>query len=128
MTRIAIAFSILALAGVAGCGSDPVQPAPAPVVVTPPPAVVTTPAPAPAASPAPATVVVQSPVAVRPGFGRVESINALPPSSAAAAGGQTMRRLGVKMEDGTMQFVDTAAGNIALGDRVELTAEGRIRH
>ena len=127
MTKPVIALSVLALAGLAGCGSDPVQPAP--VVITPPaPAVVTTPAPAPAASSAPATVVVTSPVAVRPGFGRVESVNALPPSSAAAAGGQTMRRLGIKMEDGTMQFVDTAAGNIALGDRVELTSEGRIRH
>jgi hypothetical protein len=27
-----------------------------------------------------------------------------------------------------MQFVDTSAGNIALGDRVELTPDGRIRH
>ena len=127
MTKTAIALSVLALAGLASCGSDPVQPAPV-VITPPPPAVVTTPAPAPAASPAPATVVVTSPVAVRPGFGRVESINALPTSSAAAAGGQTMRRLGIKMEDGTMQVVDTAAGNIALGDRVELTSEGRIRH
>jgi hypothetical protein len=116
--------SALGLATLYGCGSDPVQPAP--VVITPPPAVVTTPAPA--ASAPPTTVVVTSPVAVHPGFGRVESINTVPPSSAAAAGGQTMRRLGIKMEDGTMQFVDTSAGNIALGDRVELTPDGRIRH
>jgi hypothetical protein len=106
MAKTAIALSVLALAGLAGCGSDPVKPAP--VAATPPPSA--------------------SPVAARPGFGRVESINAAPSSSAAAAGGQTMRRLGIKMEDGTMQLVDTAAGNIALGDRVELTSEGRIRH
>jgi hypothetical protein len=127
MNRIAIACSLFALAGLVGCGSDPVQPAPAPVVITPPPAqVVTTPAPA-ATTPPQTTVVVQSATAVRPGFGRVESIAAAP-SSSAAAGGATMRRLGIKMEDGTMQTVDTPAGNIAIGERVELTADGKIRH
>lgn len=127
MKRTVIAVSVLALAGLAGCGSDPVQPAPTPVVITPPPAqVVTTPAPA-ATTPAPTTVVVQSPAPVRVGFGRVESISASP-SASAAAGGATMRRLGIKMEDGTMQTVDTPAGNIAIGDRVELTADGKIRH
>ena len=114
MSRILVVFSAVALAALAGCGSDPVTPAPAPVVVTP----------APAASP---PVVVATP-AVRPGFGRVESITALPASSSAAAGGTPLRRLGVKMEDGTVQFVDTAAGNIAMGDRVELTSDGKIRH
>ena len=120
MNKLTIAFSALALGTLAGCGSDPVAPAPAPVVITPPPTVVTTPAPA--ATPAPAPT-----VAVRPGFGRIESISAAPPSS-AAAGGTTLRRLGIKMEDGSMQHVDTAAGNVALGDRVELTSDGRIRH
>jgi hypothetical protein len=71
--------------------------------------------------------VVQSTSAVRPGFGRIESISAVPPSS-AATGGTTMRRLGIKMEDGSMQYVDTAAGNIAIGERVELTSDGKIRH
>ena len=96
----------------------------APIIVTPP-AVVTTPSPAVVTTPPPAVVVAPTPV--RPGFGRVESMAATP-SSAAAAGGTTMRRLSIKMEDGTMQFVDTAAGNVTLGDRVELTSEGRIRH
>ena len=127
MNKLTIAFSALALGTLAGCGSDPVAPAPAPVVITPPPTVVTTPAPA-AATPAPApTVVVLSTSTVRPGFGRIESISAVPPSS-AAAGGTTMRRLGIKMEDGSMQYVDTAAGNIAIGERVELTSDGKIRH
>ena len=73
MNKLTIAFSALALGTLAGCGSDPVAPAPAPVVITPPPTVVTTPAPAATPAPAP-TVVVQSTSAVRPGFGRIESI------------------------------------------------------
>jgi hypothetical protein len=121
MKRIAVAFSVLALAGLIGCRSQPVQP----VVVTPPPGqVVTTP---PATAPA-QTVVVLPPVAARPGFGRVESISTAPASSAAAAGGATMRRIGIKMEDGTMQMVDTAGGDIKIGDRVELTSDGKIRN
>jgi hypothetical protein len=122
MHKLTIAFSAVALGTLVGCGSRPVTP----VVVTPPPTVVTTPAPAATPAPAP-TVVVQSSSAARPGFGRIESLSAVPPSS-AAAGGATMRRLGIKMEDGSMQYVDTAAGNIAIGERVELTSDGKIRH
>jgi hypothetical protein len=124
MNKIVIGSSVVAFAALVGCRSTP-APAPAPVVVTPPPAVVTTPAPAMVTTPAPAVVVPET--AVRPGFGRVESIAAAP-SSAAAAGGATMRRLSIKMEDGTLQLIDTPAGNIALGDRVELTSDGRIRY
>ena len=60
-----------------------------------------------------------------PGTGRIESLSALPPS--AAAGGSSARRIGIKMDDGTMQYVDTPAQWVALGDRVELTADGQIR-
>jgi hypothetical protein len=31
------------------------------------------------------------------------------------------------MDDGTMQFLDTSAPNLAIGDRIEITAEGNIR-
>jgi hypothetical protein len=103
VNKIVTVSSVVALAALAGCGSDPVKPAPAPAVGTP------------------------APIEARPGFGRVESVAAAP-SSAAAAGGTTMRRLSIKMEDGTLQQVDTPAGNIAIGDRVELTRDGRIRH
>jgi hypothetical protein len=87
-------------------------------VVTPPPAVVVPQAVAPA-------VVAASPVAVRAGAGRIESVAALPPN--AAAGGTAARRIGVKMDDGTMQFLDTSALGLAIGDRIEITAEGNIR-
>ena len=87
-------------------------------------------APAPVVT-APAPVVVQSapgvvtPTAIRPGFGRVETITALQPS--AGAGGTTMRRFGLKMEDGTVQYVDSAAQGINIGDRVELTRDAHIK-
>jgi hypothetical protein len=129
MNKLAIALPPIALAALVGCQPAP---APAPVIVTPPPAVVTTPPPAVVTTPPPAVVttppavVYVAPTPVRPGFGRVESIAATP-SSAAAAGGTTMRRLSIKMEDGTLQLIDTPAGNIAIGDRVELTSDGKIR-
>jgi hypothetical protein len=124
MKRIALAVPpIAALAFLAGCGSDPVQPAPVVVTPAPAPTVVTAP-PAVATAPAPAVVVAAAPL--RAGSGRVESIAALPPS-AAAGGSSVSRRLGIKMDDGTVQYVDTGAQAISLGDRVELTADGHIR-
>ena len=67
-----------------------------------------------------------APSAIRPGSGRVESITALQQS--AATGGTTMRRFGIKMDDGTVQYVDSPAQGINMGERIELTSDGRIRH
>lgn len=105
MVRAAISSSAIALAALAGCASEaPVQPATAPVLVAQP-----------------------TPTAIRPGFGRIESISAAPQS--AAAGGATMRRLGIKMDDGTVQYVDTTAQEVYVtGDRIELTGDGHIRN
>jgi len=120
MRRFALVVSPVALALLGACAtSDPVTPAPAPVVIAPAPVVT-----------APATVVtaptvVATPTAIRAGHGRVETMNAL---QSAAAGGQTMRRIGIKMDDGTVQYVDTAAQGLSIGERVELTADGQIRH
>ena len=60
-----------------------------------------------------------------PGHGRIESIAAVPPS--AAAGGTSSRRIGVKMDDNTLQFVDTNAAGLEIGDRIQITPEGTIR-
>jgi hypothetical protein len=125
MSKLYFPLSLAAVAVLAACASsDPVTPAPAPAVVV-------TQAPAPVVTAPPPVVVQQSapgvvaPSALRPGFGRVEAITALPPS--AAAGGTSMRRFGIKMEDGTVQYVDTAAQGINVGERVELTRDGQIR-
>ena len=119
MRKAAFSLPILALALLGACGSIEEKATPVPVVVTtPPPAVVVPQTVAPA-------VVAASPVAVRAGAGRIESVAALPPN--AAAGGTAARRIGVKMDDGTMQFLDTSAAGLAIGDRIEITAEGNIR-
>jgi hypothetical protein len=139
MSRIPFVVSSLAIALVAGCASESrVAPAPAPVVVTPAPAAVVA-APAPVAPGTPvvvqqpsaaATVVVPpAPGPLRAGFGRVASITPIP---VAAAGGGTVasatRRVGLRMDDGSMQYVDTTAAPLAVNDRVEITTDGKIRY
>ena len=124
MKRLALPLSLTALAVLAACATEePVRPAPAPVVITPAP-VVTAPPPTVVVQPATPTVV-PTPTALRAGFGRIESISAVPPS--AAAGGASMQRLGIKMDDGTVQYVDTPAQGYSIGSRIELTKEGTIR-
>ena len=119
MRKLYIPLSGIAVALLTSCAAnDPVTPAPVVVAPAPQPAVVV-----PQTSGVP---VVVAPAVLRPGFGRVESVTALPQS--AAAGGSAMRRFGIKMEDGTMQYVDSSASGINMGERVELTGDGRIRH
>jgi hypothetical protein len=79
------------------------------------------------APPAPAVVVPQ-PIALRAGMGRIESISAVAVASGAGTPPPSaMRRLGIKMNDGTLQYVDSEVPNVAVGDRVELTPDGYIR-
>ena len=129
MSKLAIPLALGVVTLVAACAYR-ASPAPAPVV-TPAAAVVVVPQQAPAvvAAPAAPTVVVPQPIALRAGIGRIESIIALPVSSGAGTTANgTMRRLGIKMNDGTVQYVDSEVPNVAIGDRVELTADGYIRH
>ena len=112
-------LSVVALALLAGCGSRQ------PVVVVPPAPVVTTP---PATAPATASVPVVAPSAtLRAGFGRIESMTPVQTASAGGTAPTAMQRLGIRMEDGSMQVIDTTAPGLAIGDRVELTREGYIR-
>ncbi len=114
---LSLPLSVVGFALLAACGTREPQ-----VVVVPQPPPVVTQAPA-------ATAPVAAPAAaMRPGFGRIESMT--PVSTAASAGGTAptaMQRLGIRMEDGTMQVVDTPSPGLSIGDRVELTREGYIR-
>jgi hypothetical protein len=116
MSKFAIPLALTAVVLVSACAH---RAAPAPVVVVPQqPAVVA----------APSTPVVVQATSLRAGYGRVESISAIPTSSGAGSTAPgAMRRLTIRMEDGTMQYVDSDAPNIAVGDRVQLTADGYIR-
>jgi hypothetical protein len=65
---------------------------------------------------------------MRAGSGRVESISGVPTSAGVGSTAPgAMRRLGIKMDDGTMQYVDTDVPNISIGERVSLTGDGYIR-
>jgi hypothetical protein len=136
MSKLSL-LPLAALAALAGCATEhKVAPAPAPVVVQPAPTVVT---PAPTVS-QPAVVVPQAgtgavvvaPAAAAPlraGTGRIDSIIDLP---ASASAGSTVpganKRVGIRMDDGTLQYLDTAANNLAVGDRVSITSDGYMRH
>ena len=122
MNKLAIPVALAAVALAAAC-SHRAAPAPAPVVVVPQqqPAVVA----APSSQPA---IVVAQPTALRAGTGRVESIMGVPTSSGTGSTAPgAMRRLGIKMDDGTVQYVDTDVPNISVGERVSLTSDGYIR-
>ena len=129
MNRLAIPLALSTVAFVAACAYR-ATPAPAPVAATPAPQIVVVPQqPAVVAAPAAPTVVVPQPLAIRPGIGRVESISAVPVASGTGATAYSaMRRLGIKMSDGTVQYVDSEVPNVLIGDRVELTSDGYIRH
>ena len=128
MSRTVFLASSLVLAFLAGCASESrVTPAPAPVVVTPAPAAPAVVVPPPGASAA--VVVPPAPGPLRAGFGRVESITPIP---VAAAGGGTVnsasRRIGLRMDDGSLQYLDTTASPLSVGDRVEITSDGKMRY
>jgi hypothetical protein len=132
MSRFPFVLSSIAVAILAGCAAEHrVTPAPAPVVVAPAPVVAAPAAPAVVVPQANGTAVVVPPAPgpLRVGFGRIESITPIP---VAAAGGGTMnsatRRVGIRMDDGSVQYVDTTAVPLSVGDRVEITMDGKMRH
>jgi len=110
--------SVFAVALLGACGSR--QPAPIVVVPpSPPAAVVTSPQAAPVAAAA---------ASIRPGFVRIERMS--PVATTASTGSSApsaMNRLNIRMDEGTLQLVDTPSAGLQVGDRVELTREGYIR-
>jgi hypothetical protein len=129
MSKLTV-LSIATLAALAGCATEhKVAPAPAPVVVQPAPTVPPTAVVVPQAG---TGAVVVTPVATGPlraGSGRIDSMLDLAPSAAA---GSTVpganKRVGIRMDDGTLQYLDTAANDLAVGDRVSITSDGYMRH
>jgi hypothetical protein len=118
----------LALAVLAACVThDRVTPAPAPVVVAPPQPTVVTPAPATAGTVVvpqagaggSAVVVPPAPQALRFGTGSIDSITPVPNSS--------NKRVGVRMADNSIQYLDTSAAGLSVGDRVEITTDGYMK-
>jgi hypothetical protein len=128
MTRTSLVLSSLPLLLLAACVThDPVQPAPAPVVVAPS-------APAAGAVVVPpvaagSVIVAPAPGPLRAGFGRIDSITPIPASAASGATSpRPDKRVGLRMDDGTVQYVDTAAVGLSVGQRVEIMSDGRMRH
>ncbi len=143
MNKLAIPLSLAAVAALAACAEDeirPASPAPtayvapayvqptyvAPVATTVVPApVVTYPAGTVAVVPAPGAVVYESVAVLRPGYGRVTGNQQVVYPNGSAAG---MVRLTLRMDDGSIQVVDTRGPSIAMGERVEITADRNIRY
>jgi len=73
---------------------------------------------APAPTTAPVSVLV-------PGTGTVQSIAANPPS-AAAGGSVAGQEIQLRMDNGTTQWVNVQGATFATGDRVTVTAYGRV--
>ena len=121
--------SVVALALLGACSHRE----PAPIVVVPPaPApstnVVTSPGSSAPSAKEPSVPVASAAAQLRPGFGKIESMS--PVVATASSGSSTpsaMNRLNVRMDDGTLQLLDTPSAGLQVGDRVELTREGYIR-
>lgn len=133
MNKLPFILSSIVVAVLAGCATESgITSAPAPMVVAPTaPAYVVAPAGmvvVPQASPAGTVLTAPAAVALRAGFGRIESILALPSAAAGGAASSPNKRIAMRMDDGSVQYFDTQAADMAVGDRVEITKNGTMRH
>ena len=124
-----IALSALAAAVLVACGSTYEEPTSVAPVTTVPPVVK-----APTSSPStPAALATLERGSYQPGTGILESIGlvTLPPSSSASAGGTAAPapgpyRLTLRMDDGTIQTLVQDTRALLVGDRVQITEDGRL--
>lgn len=130
--RVPFILSTIAVAVLAGCATESgITSAPAPVVVAPAqPAYVVAPAGTVVVPQASAGTMVVAPAAaaLRAGFGRVESILAIPTAAAGGTAPNPSKRITMRMDDGSTQYFDTQAAGMAVGDRIEITTNGTMRH
>ena len=126
MNRLPFILSSIAVAILAGCATESrITSAPAPVVVAPAPAGTVV---VPQASTAGMVVVAPAAAPLRAGLGRIESILAVPGAAAGATAPNSTKRIVMRMDDGSVQYFDTQAAGLALGDRIEITKNGTMRH
>lgn len=120
MSKLPLVLSLSGIAVLAGCASEyKVAPAPAAVVVQP----------APTTLPAAVAVTPAATGPLRAGTGRIDSIIGLAPSAAAGSSAPgANKRVAIRMDDGTLQYVYTAANDLAVSDRVSITSDGYMRH
>ncbi len=100
----AIALSLVAAATLAGCGGRSYEAS---------------------ATPAPTVAIVYTTPLLRPGFGRIETMQRVVDANGAWTG---YRRFSLRMDDGSEQVLDTKGPDIVLGERVEITSERNIRY
>jgi hypothetical protein len=125
------ALVVVLTAGLGACASYE-EPAPASTVPVAPAAPVIAATPKPASTPT--ALATLKPGSFRPGNGILESIGlvTLPQSSAAAGGGTVAGpvpgpyRLTLRMEDGSIQTVIQDTRALLVGDRVQITQDGRL--
>lgn len=126
--KLLASLTVLAVAALAGCAhEDRVIPAPAPVIVNPsPPSTVVVPPQSSATVPG-AVIVAPAPAPLQPGYGRVDTIVPVPAAAAGSTVPPATKRVGIRMDNGIVQYLDTTATGLSIGDRVEITADGMMR-
>jgi hypothetical protein len=133
MNRLPFILSSIAVAILGGCATESgITSAPAPMVVAPAAAPYVL-APAgmvvvPQASTAGMVVVAPGAAPLRVGLGRIESILAVPSAAAGGTASNSTKRIATRMDDGSVQYFDTQASGLAVGDRIEITKDGTMRH
>jgi hypothetical protein len=114
MNRVPFILSAIAVAVLAGCATESgITSAPAPVVT------------APAAAPAP---VAAAPAAPTYSVGAAGTTVVIPNAAVGGTAPNPSKRIAMRMEDGTVQHFDTNADGLAVGDRIEITGNGTMRH
>ena len=84
--------------------------------------------PPPQSGPAPGVKVVTNVHPYVPGNGVVQSVSAAPVATASAGStSEPMQRLEIKMDNGTIQYVDTSSREFTKGTRVSLSQDRFIK-
>jgi len=127
MSRLSLSLCTLAAFGIAGCTTYYDPPPPVAVTTTTGAPVVSAGSSAPSASAGSST-----PSAWKPGAGVIQAISLGAPQASASAGGTTSSavsgpyRMTLRMDDGTVQTLVVDNRAFLVGDRVQVTPEGRM--